>query len=153
VTRCLALRVAVALAALGTAARAWAALGEPTGSISADERALSAARGQRITRAAYLVERLVSPAGTVREYVSPSGVVFAVAWEGVSHPDLSVLLGSYAEPVRRALSEERPTPGRRQRRIETSGVVVETWGHMRALRGRAYVPALLPAGVTLDELQ
>jgi len=31
--------------------------------------------------------------------------------------------------------------------------VVETWGHMRAMRGRAYVPALVPAGVALDEIR
>jgi hypothetical protein len=32
-------------------------------------------------------------------------------------------------------------------------VVVERWGHMRDLHGRAYLPALLPDGVTVDDLQ
>lgn len=140
------------MAALVTAGRASAALGEPARSIAADQAALAAVRSQGRARPSYTVERLVSSSSSVREYVSSSGVVFAVSWEGVSHPDLSVLLGSFAAPFRRALAQERPTPGHRSRRIETAGVVVETWGHMRALRGRAYVPALIPTGVNLDEI-
>lgn len=146
-------RVASALVWLLAASNASAALGEPATTISSDRAALAAGRGRRDVHASFAVERLVSQAGTVREYVSPSGVVFAVAWEGVSHPDLSVLLGSYAAPVHRALAREGPTPGRRSRRIETGGAVLETWGHMRALRGRAWVPALLPPGVTDDDVE
>src|SRR6266540_2269840 len=85
------------------------------------------------------------------EFVGPSGVVFAVAWGGVSRPDLSVLLGSYAAPYRRAVAQSGPTR-RRSRRVQSGGAVVETWGHMRALHGRAWVPALIPPGVTLDEI-
>lgn len=148
------LRTCAALATLALAARAAAALGEPAESISSDQAALAAERAEGPTHAAYRVERLVSEARTVREYVSPAGVVFAVSWEGVSPPDLGVLLGAYAEPVRRALAAE-PRPARRHgsRRIEAAGAVVESWGHMRALRGRAYLPALVPAGVTLDEIR
>jgi len=147
------MRVAVALAALAASTPASAALGEPAGSVSADERSLSAVRLTSTARGAFTVERLESRAHTVHEYVSPSGVVFAVSWEGVSRPDLSVLLGAYAAPYRRALAQSGPARGRRWRRVETGGAVVETWGHMRALRGRAYVPALLPPGVTLDEIR
>ena len=32
-------------------------------------------------------------------------------------------------------------------------VVVEKWGHMRNLQGRAYAPALLPPGVSSDEIR
>jgi hypothetical protein len=31
--------------------------------------------------------------------------------------------------------------------------VVETGGHMRDLRGRAYLPSLLPPDVSADEIQ
>jgi hypothetical protein len=146
-------RLSMAIVAVVAGVRARAALGEPAGSVSTDQAALAASRGAAEARGSYRVERLISPSRTVREYVSPSGVVFAVAWDGVSHPDLGVVLGAYAAPVRRAVAQERPTPGRRGRRIETAGAVVETWGHMRALHGRAYVPALVPTGVTLDEIR
>ena len=140
------LRLVVALAAAALGAHARAALGGRAESVAADQAALAATRAAADVRASYRVERLVSQARTVREYVAPSGVVFAVAWEGTSAPDLGVVL-------RRAAAEQRPTAGRRARRIESGGAVLETWGHMRALRGRAWVPALLPAGVTLDEIK
>ncbi len=143
--------VLASFAGLAAPARASAALGEPAASVSADERSLSAARRTSTVRGAYTIERLDSAANTVREFVGPSGVVFAVAWGGVSRPDLSVLLGSYAAPYRRAVAQSGPTR-RRSRRVQSGGAVVETWGHMRALHGRAWVPALIPPGVTLDEI-
>jgi hypothetical protein len=146
-------RVIVAIAAAALAVPARPALGERADSIAADEAALAAARGQAEARPAFRVERLDSPARTVREYVAPSGVVFAVTWEGLSPPDLSAVLGAYAGPIRRALEQGGGHSGRRARRIEAEGAVVETWGHMRAMRGRAYVPALVPTGVALDEIR
>ena len=44
-------------------------------------------------------------------------------------------------------------PGRRNQKVETNRIVVEKWGHMRNLQGRAYVPALIPAGVSIDEIK
>jgi hypothetical protein len=146
-------RVGVAVVAVLGASRAAAALGEAETSIASDQAALAAERAQPTAGAAFRVVRLVSPAHTVREYVTPSGTVFAVAWEGVSHPDLGVLLGAYAPPVKRALARGPARTGRRARHVEGGGAVVETWGHMRALRGRAWVPALVPPGVTVDEIR
>jgi hypothetical protein len=149
-----AVRFLVALAATAAAARALAGLGEPEASIAADQAALAAARAQGTARGLYRVEHLVARTRTVREYVSPDGVVFAVCWEGVSHPDLAAVLGAYAAPVRRAPEQDRGRARRRAaRRLETAGVVVETWGHQRAIHGRAFVPDLVPAGVRLDELR
>jgi len=149
--------VLVAVLAVSIPGVAAAALGEPSASVAHDQAALKAARRPAKAHEAYRVERLESGAHTVREYVAPSGTVFAVAWEGVSHPDLSVLLGVYAEPYRRALAARRdqasPSSGHRGRRTEAGGAVVETWGHQRALHGRAWVPALLPPGVTADDIQ
>ena len=145
--------VLASFAGLTVPALAAGALGEPVASVSADERSLSAVRRTTTTRGLYTIERLESAASTVREFVAPSGVVFAVAWDGVSRPDFSVLLGSYAAPYRRALAHGGATSRRRPRRVESGGVVVETWGHMRSQHGRAYVPALVPPGVDLDELE
>jgi len=147
-----ALPALAALAALA-AAPAWAALGEPAASVAADGRSLAAARKAAETRAAFTVERLESGAHRIREYVAPSGVVFAVTWDGFTQPNLSVLLGRYAAPVRKAAAQRGPTAGHRQGRVDAGGAVVESWGRLRSMHGRAWVPALLPPGVTPDDLR
>jgi Protein of unknown function (DUF2844) len=38
-------------------------------------------------------------------------------------------------------------------RIATSDLVVESEGHLRAYVGRGYLPALVPAGVSIGELR
>jgi hypothetical protein len=88
---------------------------------------------------------------SVREFATPSGVVFAVAWSGLAMPDLGTLLGVHHADYRAAA--KRGAAGRGPRRVEAAQVVVETWGHARNLRGRAWLPALLPAGVNVDDLQ
>jgi len=133
--------------------RAAAALGEPASSVSTDRRALSAVQQATTQHAAFRVEELTSHANVVREYVSPSGVIFAVAWRGMTHPDLGALLGSYASEYRNATSGRARTPGRPSRRTATDHLVVETWGHMRDLQGRAYLPSLMPPGVTADDIR
>ena len=89
----------------------------------------------------------------MREYVSSSGIVFAVAWNGLRHADLTALLGSYADAYREALQKTPRRPGVRRLSVKTDGVVVEKWGRVRDLRGRAYVPDLFPAGATIDEIK
>ena len=140
-------------AALGAAAPARASLGGKADSVEADRKALSAARRATVARAGYTVEEVDTGAVRVREYVSPSGVVFAVAWNGLAHPDLDTLLGSYAAAFRQADRQVPRTPGRRSRAVRTPRLVVERWGHMRDWQGRAYDPALLPAGVSVDEIR
>ena len=130
-----------------------AALGESADSVASDQRALSAGPGVTTVSPDYTVQEVTSDAVTVREYVSPSGIVFALAWNGLVRPDLTVLLGSYADEYETARSKTPRMPGRRNSRIETQRVVVETWGHMRDLHGRAYAPALVPQGVAIDEIK
>jgi hypothetical protein len=77
--------------------------------------------------------------------------VFAVAWSGGAAPDLPTLLGAFHDEYRAAASVRPALRG--PRRVETARIVVETWGHQRDLHGRAWIPSLVPAGVTLDDLQ
>jgi hypothetical protein len=101
---------------------------------------------------AYIVEQITTPTGvTVNEYLSPGGTVFAVSWRGPRPPDLSQLLGSYFAEFQTAAAA--PQAQRRHLRIQTNDLVVETGGHMRDLRGRAYLPSLLPPDVSADEIQ
>lgn len=153
-TRAAALHLALITSCLALTARpARAALGEGAASVDEDAKVLAASRGGTSEHGLYRVETVTSGSGTMREYVSASGVVFAVAWNGVAHPDLRPMLGSYAGEYESALARTPRAPGRRHQQVTTGRLVVEKWGHMRDLHGRAYAPALVPAGVSLDEIE
>ena len=140
--------------ALMFVAPAQATLGEAGDSVSADGRALSAAQQATREYSRYTVREIRSDSVTVREYISPSDVVFGVAWSGMAPPDLDQLLGTYAGEYRDTLRTAERKPGNRSgRKLKTSRAVVETWGHMRDLQGRAYVPALIPQGVAIHEIK
>ena len=126
-----------------------AALGGDAASVNADQLELNATL--RTTPASQFTQfELQMPSGTmVREYVSPAGSVFAVTWEGPSLPDLRQVLGSYFQQYVDAIQGG----GVGSRVVEQPGLVVYSGGHMRAFRGRAYVPQLLPQGVTADAIQ
>jgi len=130
-----------------------ATLGESVDSIESDRAALSATRGTATAQDGYTVHEVNYDSTTVREYVSSSGIVFAIAWNGLVRPDLTQLLGSYAGEYQKALEQTAREPGRRRLRVKTDKVVVEHWGHMRNLQGRAYVPALIPPGVSTNEIR
>lgn len=145
--------VALVPTLLATVQRAHGTLGETAASVTRDQRALAAVARSTTTGAAYTVQEMTSASSTVREYLSPSGVVFAVAWNGLVRPDLSVLLGSYNQEYKDALNIQQRRHGKRQAEVKTGRIVVETWGHMRDLQGRAYLPALVPEGVNLYEIR
>jgi len=153
--RLITLLIGLGLAAffLATAGPVQAVLGESADSVASDQTALAAKRVTKTIRAGYTVQELRSDSVTLREYVAPTGIVFAIAWNGLIHPDLTSLLGSYVGQYRTALEHVQREPGSRHRTVETGDIVVEKWGHMRNLQGRAYVPALIPSGVTIDEIK
>jgi len=129
-----------------------ATLGEGADSITKDRHALSAAKRASTSHAKYTVQEIASNATTIREYLDLSGVVFAVAWNGMVHPDLTTILGTYAGEYREAKRQTPRKHGLGRSKVQSGQVVVETWGHMRNLQGRAYLPALLPEGVSVDEI-
>lgn len=130
-----------------------AALGESVDSVASDQTALAAKRVSQMVGNGYTVQELRSDSVTLREYVAPTGIVFAIAWNGLIHPDLTSLLGSYVGEYRSALQHVPRQHGSRHRKVETDQIVVEKWGQMRNLQGRAYVPALIPSGVSIDEIK
>ncbi len=143
----------LALAAALAPRPARAALGEPESSVSRDRQALAAVGRGTTQHDAYTVHELERAGTTIREYVSPQGIVFAVTWGGLANPDLRTLLGSYAAEYEQAAGRGTPARGRRAHRVVADHVVVDRWGHMRDVHGRAYVPDLVPQGVTLDEIR
>jgi len=136
-----------------SAGRALATLGEPAASVESDRTALSAVRKAATSRTGYTVQEIVSDAATIREYISPDGIVFGVAWNGLTQPDLAPLFGTYYAEYRQTKEKTPRHQGRRFMQLKGPHVVVETAGHMRDMRGRAYVPSLVPAGANTDEIK
>jgi hypothetical protein len=132
--------------------RVSAALGETEESIAADREALLSLRNSATAHNGYTIHEIDSGSTVVRQYVSPSGIVFGVAWKGLLHPDLTQLLGPYSDEYQEALQQTPRRPGHRRMQVKTDRIVVQKWGHMRNLQGRAYAPALVPFGVNADEI-
>lgn len=124
----------------------WAVLGQSAASVASDQQHLGGER-RSIAADAFSVEEIASASGTVvREFVSPGGQVFAIAWRGPVRPDLRQLLGEHFAVFAHAAA----TAGHRRHAlaVHTDALVVESGGHVRDFRGRAYVPALMPEGVS-----
>ena len=145
------------LASLATMlpARAFAELGGDLKSVERDRVKMKAAITVTPT-ARYTIHELTSESGaTVREFATPEGKIFAVAWHGPFHPDYQQLLGSYFDQLQQSM--QQASQQRRGRRmpvtIETPGFVFQSFGHVRDLAGRAYIPQMVPAGVGVEEIQ
>lgn len=130
---------------------AHAALGEADASIAADRAHLRASL-KISPRATYEVHELTLPSGTaVREYLAPGGIVFAVAWNGPSMPDLRQTLGNYFADYTAAARSN--AGGHHHLGARRGDLVIQAHGHMRAFAGRVYLASAVPAGVAIDELR
>jgi len=130
---------------------AFAVLGSDAASVEAD-RAYMNGTLQTTQRGSFSVHEIQAASGTaIKEYVSPAGTVFAITWAGPSLPDLRELLGPYFNLYTEAVKAGRA--GRGPINIQQPGLVVQSGGQMRAFFGRAYVPSMIPQGVTADEIQ
>lgn len=145
--------VAVSLLTIIDLPRTWAVLGEPVSSVETDRMAL-AGNLNIIPGQSYAIQEITISELVVREYVF-GDTVFAVAWRGRRPPNLVSLLGSYFQEYQEAAAAAASN-GPRMRgmtRIKGDRVVVETGGHPGDIRGRAYIPSLLPSGVTNEMIQ
>jgi len=135
------------------ASGAEAFLGGRADSVSRDKQAFKTVQRSTTALNGYTVEEVVYEATSVREFVSPAGIVFAIAWNGYVHPELTQLLGSYWDEYSTSQQKALRKSGSRRQKLATDNIVVEKWGHMRNLHGRAYVPALVPEGLSTDEIK
>lgn len=133
---------------------ATASLGGDVNSVQADQARLKATIQVQDAHG-YSVHEMQPPGGTsVKEYVSSDGRVFAVSWRGPFVPDMRQILGSYFQQYSTAVQNEKAKQiGRRPLNIQQPGLVVQSGGHMRGYFGRAYIPGMLPVGVTPDEIK
>lgn len=92
--------------------------------------------------------------GSAHELTNADGRVFAVTWSGPGKPDLRSLLGPHFAD----LQATSGAPGRRLRSLRRPAQVsrpdlqIQTGGHMGWFHGVAYLPALAPAGFSVDDL-
>ena len=134
-----------------SAVPSWAALGDAETSVAQDMVSMKASR--RIAASAnYTMHELKTAEGTtIREFVSGGGVVFAVSWQGPFKPSMRVLLGSHFNQYSNAA--QTTDSSRSHMKIEQPDLVVRSSGHMRSFSGVAFLPQLLPAGVTERDLK
>ncbi|MFI4889375.1 MAG: DUF2844 domain-containing protein [Steroidobacterales bacterium] len=131
---------------------ACASLGADAASVASDAARLHG--GDQVTALqAYDLHEISADAGMrIREFVDCDGVVFAVAWSGPVVPDLHMLLGASYSTYTAALAAVTQRPLHRFVRIASPGLIVESGGHMRALSGRAYLPDLVPPGLSAADI-
>ena len=129
----------------------FAELGASAATVASDAAHLKASHSVT-ANLRYSVHEMKTESGTtVREYASPSGTVFAVSWRGQSKPDLRNLLGESNFTAYTQAASQHQVRG--VHHVEVNGLIVETGGHMRDLRGRAYLADHVPSGVDLKEIQ
>ena len=147
---------AAAVLTIALTSPAFAALGGNASSVQTDQARMKATA--QITMApngAYSVHELQSPYKTVvREFISSDGRVFGVAWQGPFIPNMQQILGTYFQQYSAAAKEAKSKyAGRRPMNIQQPGLVVQTSGHMRSYWGRAFVPDMVPQGVSAQEIR
>ncbi len=129
---------------------AFAALGGDATSVTNDQLQMQATL-RSTQKQGYTMHELAVPSGTVREYVTAQGKVFGVAWQGATPPNFQQFLGTYFQQFIDAGKNRRRGTGPLV--IEQPGLVLYSGGHMRAFFGKAYVPDMLPQGVTADAIK
>lgn len=130
---------------------AFATLGENERSIDTNP----GAQGNHATpKAHYTLHETVIRGAHVRQFAVPGGNVFAVAWNGKSHPDLMETLGIHYASFEAALAKAKAAnKGRHPIVIEDNGIHVEMGGQMGAVRGAAWLIDQVPNGVAPNEIR
>lgn len=145
----------VCLLAIGSlwVAQARACLGGDLTSVLDDAAELHATAQDTLLQQ-FQVEEIVSDNGMrVREFLDRKGIVFAVTWAGPAAPDLQRLLGTQFASYTTALTARTRLGLQRSVRVATPDLVVESVGHLRNFTGRAWLPAMMPTGVSTADLR
>ena len=135
---------------------AFAALGGDASSVAADAAHMKATVQMKMAPSGlYRTHEIQTAHGTVvHEFVSSEGRVFGVAWRGPFVPNMRQILGTYFQQYSAAAKEAKSKyVGRRPMNLQQPGLVVQSTGHMRSYSGRAYVPGMLPQGVSAAEIR
>jgi hypothetical protein len=96
-------------------------------------------------------ERVDLDGSKTREYTNNNNIVFAVAWEGRRHPELTEILGSHYPTFH--LLVDKVGRQRKPVFIESGTLRVLIGGHQRDFRGQAILSHLKPESVKVEELR
>ena len=143
------------------ASNAFASLGEQDTAIEKDRARYSARRADPEKHANFSVHELTTNGIKLREFTDHSGKIFAIKWNGNTHPDLAPLLGSYNNEYLNLLADEKDRrTSKTKMRVRTANhslsgpnITIEKSGHLRNSQGRVYLLKNFPAGVSLNEIQ
>src|SRR5512140_1071970 len=134
------------------AGAAQAGLGERGESIARDHATLRGTALQVTPMANYQMHEITSEhGGRVREYVSPAGRVFATTWSGPAMPDLKVVLAAHYPDYMASAQAHRAS--HHVLSVATPGMVLQVVKLPRGITGSAHVPALVPAGVNIQDIR
>ena len=99
------------------------------------------------------VHEMEAPEYNIREYVNSNNKVFAVAWSGLTHPELKQVLSSYYDEYLSEAQKQKRTRGQRFRVVKSKNVTLILSGHMRNLKGKVYLHSNLPRGLAAHEIR
>lgn len=128
---------------------ARAGLGDSESAIETD-RAFLKASTTVARNSKYSVHVMKTNGLTVREYVSPSGVVFAITWRGIRHPNINQLLSAYLPELEQAQNAQ--TKSMRRSNVTTTRLSLVLGGHSMDLTGKAIALDLLPSGMKKEDI-
>lgn len=111
-----------------------------------DSEIITAIRAASTVCYGYTVREIHYGKAAMREYIAPSGVIFGIDWKGMIQPDISQLLGSFADAYLEELLQAPCQQRNLKIKIEAENIVVRKWGPPGDIRGCAYVPGLVPPG-------
>ncbi len=137
---------------------AWATLGEDSSSIMNDANVLNAKVSQATdysvaganSSTPYQTNVLETVNGiTIKQFVY-NGKVFAVAWHGSHVPDQNQLFGKYFATLQNATPSYKSVSARQ---VNSNDFVSATNGWMGHYEGKALIPSLAPANVSINNVK
>ena len=131
----------------------YGGLGDEVSKVNQDKIFFKAKKIKTIQSEKFNVHELEAPEYKIREYLTTNNRVFAVSWSGLTHPDLKPLLSSYYDEYLKVAQSQKRIHGRRFRDVKSKNVTVVFSGHMRNLKGKAYLHSELPLGVASHEIR
>jgi hypothetical protein len=131
----------------------YAGLGDDVKKVNEDKMNLQSKSLKITSKENFSVYEIEAPEYKIREYINSEKKVFAVAWSGLSHPELKQVLSSYYDEYVTVAQKQKRTYGKRFRVVKSKNVTLILSGHMRNLKGKVFLHSNLPRGLAAHEIK